>query len=72
VQGILSGALKVAVSQPPEDGKANAALVELLKDYFRLKRSQVELVSGATSRNKLFLLRDCNSEYVLSKIEGLE
>jgi uncharacterized protein len=57
VMGEQAGALKVAVTAPPEDGRANAALTELLREWLGLKRSQVELVSGATNRNKQFLIR---------------
>jgi hypothetical protein len=49
--------LKVAVTAPPEDGKANAALVEVLREALGVKRSQVELIAGATSREKRYLIR---------------
>jgi uncharacterized protein (TIGR00251 family) len=57
VAGEQGGALKVAVSAPPEEGKANAALVETLAAVLGVKRSQVELLSGSTSRDKRFLIR---------------
>lgn len=57
VVGELGGALKVAVTAPPEDGRANQAITELLREWLKLKRSQVELASGATNRNKHFLIR---------------
>jgi uncharacterized protein len=57
VVGERNGALKVAVTAPPEDGRANAALVEVLRDALRLKRSQVELLAGQASRDKRFLIR---------------
>ena len=57
VQGEQAGALKVAVTAPPEDGRANKALTELLREVLGLKRSQVDLLSGATSRDKRFLIR---------------
>jgi uncharacterized protein (TIGR00251 family) len=57
VLGAQAGALKVAVTAPPEDGLANKALTELLRDALDLKRSQVELVGGATRRDKRFLIR---------------
>lgn len=57
VLGEQAGALKVAVTAPPEEGRANAALVEVLRDWLGLKRSQVELAGGPTSRNKVFLIR---------------
>ena len=57
VLGEHDGALKVAVTAPPEDGRANKALVELLRQVLKLKRSQIELLSGQTSRDKRFLIR---------------
>jgi uncharacterized protein (TIGR00251 family) len=57
VQGEQAGALKVAVTAPPQDGRANEALAEVLREALGLKRSQLELVGGATSRDKRFLVR---------------
>ncbi len=57
IQGERNGALVVAVTAPPEDGRANDALVELLHERLGLKRSRIELVSGQKSRDKRFLLR---------------
>jgi uncharacterized protein (TIGR00251 family) len=62
VTGEHAGALKVSVTAPPEDGKANAAIVELLQGFLGLKRSQVELAGGATSRSKQILIRGCDPE----------
>jgi uncharacterized protein (TIGR00251 family) len=57
VGGEHAGALKVAVTAPPEDGRANDALVEVLRKHLGLKRSQIELIAGHTSREKKFLIR---------------
>lgn len=46
-------ALKVALTAPPVDGAANAALISLLAEAFDLKRSQVRLLHGDSSRQKL-------------------
>jgi uncharacterized protein (TIGR00251 family) len=53
VVGRVGDALKVSVTAPPEDGRANEAVVELLAETFGVKRRQVEIVSGATSRDKV-------------------
>ncbi len=50
-------ALKVAVTAPPESGKANAALIALLGKRWRLPTSAIEIVGGATDRRKTLLLR---------------
>jgi uncharacterized protein len=57
VQGEQAGALKVAVTAPPQDGRANEALIEVLHEALGLRRSQVELLSGTTGRHKRFLIR---------------
>jgi uncharacterized protein (TIGR00251 family) len=71
IQGEQNGALKVAVTAPPEDGRANAALVELLREALSLKRSQVELIAGHTSRDKRFLIRGLSCAEVLARL-GLD
>ena len=72
VLGEVNGALKVAVGAPPEDGKANAAIVELLREFFALKKSQIELISGKANRNKVFLLRSGQEgvQAILSSFPG--
>jgi uncharacterized protein (TIGR00251 family) len=70
VLGEQAGALKVAVTAPPEDGRANDALVEVLKDWLGVRRSQVELVSGRTHRNKVFLVRGVTAEQLTVLVSG--
>ncbi len=45
-------AVKIAVSAPPEDGKANAALCKLLAKFFRTAKSNIAVAAGASSRTK--------------------
>jgi uncharacterized protein len=71
VQGEQAGALKVAVTAPPQDGRANAALTDVLREALGLKRSQVELLGGATSRDKRFLIRGLSREELAMRLAGL-
>ncbi len=48
--------LKVSVTAVPEDGKANAALIKLLSKEWRLPKSTMEIVQGATDRRKVLLI----------------
>jgi uncharacterized protein (TIGR00251 family) len=50
-------AWKVRVSAPPEDGRANDAVLALLSDALGVPRATVELVSGHSSRDKTVVLR---------------
>jgi len=52
IAGEHAGALKVAVAQPPERGRANRAVVELLARALRVRGSAVRVVSGAGAREK--------------------
>jgi uncharacterized protein (TIGR00251 family) len=52
VLGAWNGHLKLGLQSPPEDGRANEELIELVAELAGLARSQVELVRGARSRNK--------------------
>lgn len=45
--------LKVQVTAPPESGKANAALIKVLAKAWKLPKTSLSIVSGATSRRKV-------------------
>ena len=53
VQPQADGSLKVYVTAPPEDGRANEAVVETIAEWLGVKRRDVEIVHGSTSRNKV-------------------
>ena len=69
--GEYADALKVAVTAPVESGRANEALIVLLCDTLNLKRSQVELVGGQTSRQKKILLRGIRKPELQLRLEAL-
>jgi uncharacterized protein (TIGR00251 family) len=71
VMGEQAGALKVAVTAPAQDGRANKALLEELRDALQLKRSQLELAGGETSRDKRVLIRGLNREELLLRLARL-
>jgi uncharacterized protein len=48
--------LKVAVQAPPVDGRANEALIAFLAETLGIPKKSVELVTGESSRSKVFLL----------------
>ncbi|MCH2394972.1 DUF167 domain-containing protein [Oceanibaculum sp.] len=57
IQGLIADdaggvSLKIGVTAPPEDGKANAALLKLLAKNWKLPKSDLSIVLGATDRRK--------------------
>src|SRR5687768_10364090 len=72
VQGVHDGALKVTVTQAPERGKANRAILELLAQELGLRKSQIALLSGETSPQKRFLIQDISAAELTQRIEALD
>ena len=56
ITGEVGDALKVALTAPPVDGKANAACIEFFAKLLKVPRSSVTIASGLTSRNKVIVV----------------
>jgi len=56
VQGPLGDHLKIQVAAPPEGGKANAAIQELLAGLFSTSSAQVRLLAGGSNPRKRFAI----------------
>jgi len=57
-----NGGIKIRLTAPPVDGAANEALVKFLADRFSVAKSQVEIVSGHTSRDKIVRVSGVSGE----------
>ena len=53
VREVSLGELEVRVSAPPERGKANERLIELLAKHYGVRKGAVRILRGETSREKL-------------------
>jgi len=62
------GTLKVYVTAPPEHGRANDAVAEIMAERLGVKRRQVEIISGATSRNKVVRVSGMTPEAVRARL----
>ncbi len=71
IQGEHGGALKVTVTARPQDGAANKAIIEVLREVLDLKRSQIELIAGAASRDKRFLIRGLTRQKLEERVRSL-
>ena len=68
IVGQLGDALKVALTAPPVDGKANAACVEFFSEILRVPRSAVMIATGQTSRNKVVRVVGISAALVRERI----
>lgn len=57
IQKINDECFIVAVKELPIAGKANTAIIKILADYFSVMISEVKIVSGYTSRNKIIEIK---------------
>jgi uncharacterized protein (TIGR00251 family) len=53
ITGTMGDALKLTLSAPPLDGRANTALAEYFSEIFSVPRGAVQVVAGIRSRNKV-------------------
>lgn len=71
LRGGQDSALKIAVTQIAEKRKANKALVACLSKQLGLRKSQIEMISGETSPQKKFLVRDVTIEQLCAAIDAI-
>lgn len=69
VDGSLGGALKLSVTAPADQGKANQAVRELLAETFALPLSAVTIISGQTSSRKAIRLAGISAENVQRRVQ---
>ncbi len=70
VAGESAGVWKVRLTAPPVEGKANQALVAYLADKLDINRSQVALLKGATSRQKILGIYGLSREEISKRLGG--
>jgi uncharacterized protein len=74
ITGSVGEALKLSLTAPPLEGKANQAAVEFFAHWFEIARSQVTITSGETSRNKFIRVTGVTARQLREKFSaaGLE
>ncbi len=61
--------MKARVKAPPKEGKANDALIKLLSKFFALPKSNIEIISGATSKQKIIRIVDFSDEIIVKRVQ---
>jgi uncharacterized protein (TIGR00251 family) len=72
VTGLHAGALKIALSAPPVDGRANEALIAFVAEKVGLPKARVSLVGGASSRSKVLRITGRSAAEVRARLLPME
>ena len=67
----VDGALKLAVTAPPIEGRANEACIRFLAELLNVARSSVTIAAGASSRNKVVRIEGLTAERVRARLKIL-
>ena len=69
IAGVMADVVKINIAAPPEDGKANAELIRFLAEQTGLRRSQIEIVLGNTSPNKIVEFNGISYVHLLERLQ---
>jgi uncharacterized protein (TIGR00251 family) len=68
VTGELGDALKLSLTAPPVEGRANEACIEFLANLLKVPRSSVTIASGQTSRRKVIRVSGVSADEVQKRL----
>lgn len=71
VTGTHGDALKLSLTAPPVEGRANDAVVEFFAQLLRLPRSSITIAAGQTSRNKVVRITGITADALRQRLEPL-
>jgi len=68
ITGELGDALKVSLTAPPVEGRANEACIEFFAKALKVPRSSITIASGAGGRNKVIRVTGVTAQYVRDRL----
>ena len=68
ITGEIDDALKLSLTTPPIDGRANEACIEFFAKLLKVPRSSVTIASGLTSRNKVIRVAGISAEELRNRL----
>lgn len=70
ISGTLGDALKLSLTSPPVNGRANQACIEFFAKLFKVPRASVTIAAGETSRNKVVRVAGISADMVIAALHG--
>lgn len=68
ITGEVGDALKLSLTAPPIEGRANEAVIRFFADLFEIPRSSITIASGATSRTKVLRVAGMSGQAVEQRL----
>ena len=68
ITGEVGDALKLSLTAPPVDGRANEACIEFFAKILKVPRSSITIASGQSGRNKVIRVAGVSAEYVRERL----
>ena len=62
------GTIKIKLTAPPVDGKANQSLIKVLSKYLNIDAKSINIISGQTSHTKLISIEGISLEDIMSQL----
>ncbi|MCU1286495.1 MAG: hypothetical protein JWO13_2845 [Acidobacteriales bacterium] len=72
ITGVVGDALKLSLTSPPVDGRANAACIDFFAELFAVSRASVTIAAGETSRNKVVRVAGVSEEFIRQKLAAAQ
>lgn len=71
VTGEMGDALKVSLTAPPVEGKANEACIDFFAKFLKVPRSSVTIAAGQTSRNKVVRVAGLTTQQLRERLDTI-
>lgn len=68
ITGEVDGAIKLSITAPPVDGKANQACIDFFAKLLKVPRPSITIAAGETSRNKVIRVEGLRAEEVRTRL----
>jgi len=72
VVGFQNDVLRLRVTAPPHEGRANKALIDLLADVLDIPKSHIDILRGRTTMDKLVVIEDLEPDEVRTRLESAQ
>lgn len=70
ITGELGDAVKISLTSPPVEERANEACVKFFANLLNVPRSSITIASGQSSRSKIIRVAGVNAAYVQNRLSG--